>query len=379
MSRNLILSHLLPAAASSAVAGLVNYGILQHSFRGVGIGALAGLVYSATHDILKAKKSESSLFNHSAAILASAILTYGISAAAAAAGLIAMPTLAGIAALITTAIIVDSVTRLIFMPRKPEAEVAKPPRVTPRRQVPAPVKQIEQPQVNQPEVSPVPNPAPAQAAPDVPQPAAAPLLPPEPPKALTPEPPKPAPENPPAPPSQPAPQPAPIAAPPLVPTPPTADQQTVDQFLASSDFKNCTAWLEDFANIDTSKWFHKSADKGRYVTTGGNASIIPGAQTFASLVNKHTNEKLAQDLQASTKIFADILPKIVTTHNSCQDKTSIHKEIEKINKDIKSALKKLPLLKKTYKSDSKVQEEITNLMNTLRHNQLPLLTKISSK
>ncbi|MCE5318607.1 MAG: hypothetical protein LLG04_14745, partial [Parachlamydia sp.] len=108
MSRSLFLSHLLPAAASSATAGIIDYGLFEHSFRGAGIGALAGLVYSATHDILQSKKCENSLINHSVAFLTSAILTYAVSAAAAAAGLIAMPSLAVLSALFATAIIVNT-------------------------------------------------------------------------------------------------------------------------------------------------------------------------------------------------------------------------------------------------------------------------------
>lgn len=391
MSRSIFSSHILPAAASSAIAGAVNYGFLGHSFRGAGVGALAGLFYSATHDILKTK-SENGFINHSFAILTSVLLTYGISKAAAAAGLIAAPTLAGFGALVGSAILVNLITRLIFKPRTPEPVSAKPKlsqlppqqasakhfdsvRLEPVQPGPEPLGHVLpghvniEPQQNQRPLLPVVNPVPVQPKTIVPStpPAAQPReahVKAEPQKTTPPDQPKAAAEKPPEPPSQAAEKPGSVLAP---QAPNNKATPSLKEFVASQDFQNCTNWLTDLKNIEDNKWIHNR--DGRYVITGGGASFLPFAQTAVSWRNKHTPEQLAQDLQNSTEIFARTLPELITLHNNIQEKAAVRVEIEKIRLCNKEALRKLHSLKKTYQDSPKVLLAIQNLMNTLEQNQ----------
>lgn len=112
--RTITMSHLLPAVTASAVSGFADFALSASLLRGASLGGLAGIVYSATHHILnKTFEIESGFGKHSVAVITSALLTYGIASAAAAVGLIAMPSLAAFAALFAAAITVDAIFRMI--------------------------------------------------------------------------------------------------------------------------------------------------------------------------------------------------------------------------------------------------------------------------
>ena len=139
MRTSVLFDHLLPSASAATVAGVVDYAFFGSLLRGAGVGCIAGVVYSATHDILEnSLKSKSGFVNHSVAIITSASITYGVALAAASAGLIAMPTLASFGALYAMAIAVDIIFRA-FLNEKPKAPPAAPP---PVKEAPGvPVKQ----------------------------------------------------------------------------------------------------------------------------------------------------------------------------------------------------------------------------------------------
>src|ERR1700722_15585833 len=119
----LLFRHLLPAAYSAAVpAAVAKWGRLLHpglSFGvkvlpAAGLGALAGIFYSATYHFLCSKTALSDGFKRSIAVLTSSAATVAISFAASSAGLFAMPTLPVLAGLIATSLLVNMLARTLF-------------------------------------------------------------------------------------------------------------------------------------------------------------------------------------------------------------------------------------------------------------------------
>lgn len=151
----MIKRHVLPAGLGAAVAvGVSEYGALAGKafFTGLralpsaGLGAVAGIFYSATYDMLPAKTGFRNLAHHAIALLTSAVLTYGVTFAAATAGVIAMPTLTSLGALFAAAVLSNMLFRAIFggsHPRK-EPEVKPAPPTKPPTE-PTPAKPISAP------------------------------------------------------------------------------------------------------------------------------------------------------------------------------------------------------------------------------------------
>ncbi|MCE5318839.1 MAG: hypothetical protein LLG04_15945, partial [Parachlamydia sp.] len=245
-------------------------------------------------------------------------------------------------------------------------EPVKPVQAEPQpNQLPVPV-------VVQPKVAPAPAPS---VTPPQPAPVKAPPLPQAQPQvALPPAQPQPPAGTPATPPSQDATNATPA---PVQPAPQQAPSQTLEEILASPDFIKCTDWLSDFKNIEAQKWIHKSADKGRFVKTANKYAIIPGAQTAAKWMNKHSSEKLAKDLHESADIYERILPAMVSLFDSSNDKTNIEHAIGIMMPNIQHATNKLALLKATYQGDLLVPPAVDKLTRILTENSQAMFQAMS--
>ncbi|MCE5316308.1 MAG: ankyrin repeat domain-containing protein [Parachlamydia sp.] len=135
--RSEILSHILPPMASASIAGIVDFGLSKTFLCGAGAGCIASSVYRIAHDILaKTALGKNRIVKHSLSILASAGATSAIAFAAAADGLIVMPSLASMGAFITIAIAVSMVFRRIMGMNKKQPLPVKKPAARPVQQQP---------------------------------------------------------------------------------------------------------------------------------------------------------------------------------------------------------------------------------------------------
>lgn len=137
------MSHLLPAITASAASGLADYALSASLLRGAGLGAIAGAVYSATHDALSKKfEVKNGFVAHSVAIITSAVMTFGAVFLAAAAGAMEMPSLATLGAIFAAAITVDALFRAFvahFTKNEPKKKDVQNPVPAPAQPVPPPV------------------------------------------------------------------------------------------------------------------------------------------------------------------------------------------------------------------------------------------------
>ncbi len=131
MIKPLVIRPLFHGCVAAGVAVAVNQGLplLHRAFKpglnllpSAGLGIISGIFYSATFDLLASHTHFHPIAIHAISILTSAIATYSIALAAAAAGIIAMPSLATLGAVVAAATIANFVIRLIFKgpyPSKP--------------------------------------------------------------------------------------------------------------------------------------------------------------------------------------------------------------------------------------------------------------------